>query len=296
MRETIVCIGEIAQHPHIFPETGIAVQSYEELCYYMRNHLICYLYTLPDEKLARFVAAELKLDKLSRTLSRLTDPAKDQMKYFAALFREGNYYSEDEIRGILDEYRTLKNADPYQQGKWLGDLFFSSGRAAMAVSHYEAALEQEGPTDAELGTVHHNLACALIRLFRFGDARIHLLKAWQYGEDERSLYYYYAIMALQEGLDKAREELKTFEVSDLVMESFENRFAQMQVSFQSSDAAARFRKMFLLSQAGREDDCIKIRDRYIRKMQKDFRPEMESPEYLFVMNPLEPVNNKKNIK
>ena len=291
MRETIVCIGKIAQHPHIFPETGIAVQSYEELCYYMRNHLICYLYTLPDEKLARFVAEELKLDKLARTLSRLTDPAKDQMKYFAALFREGNYYSEDEIRGILDEYRTLKNAGPYQQAKWLGDLFFSSGRASMAVSHYETALKQEGMTDAERGAVHHNLACALIRLFRYQDARLHLLKAWQYGEDERSLYYYYAIIALQEGLDRAREELKSFEVSDLLLEGFETRFAQMQVSFQSSDAAARFRKMFLLSQKGREEDCMKIRDRYIRKMQKDFRSEMESPDYLFVMNPPEAANN-----
>ena len=287
MRETLVCIGQIAQHPYVFNETGIAVSSYEELCYYMRNHLICYLYTLPDEKLARFIAGQLRLDKLGRTLSKLTDPARDQMKYFAALFREGSYYSEDEIRGILDEYRTLKNASRYQQGKWLGDLFFSSGRAAMAITHYQTALKQEGLTDAEQGAVHHNLACALIRLFRFRDARIHLLKAWQFGEDERSLYYYYAIMALQEGLEAAREDLRTFEVSDLVMDQFENQFAQMQVSFQGSDAAARFRKMFVLSQNGREEDCMKVQDRYVRKMQKDFRSEMDSGDSFYVMNPPE---------
>ena len=290
MRETLVCVGKIAEHPHVFPETGIAVLSYEELCYYMRGHLICYLYTLPDEKLARFVSEELKLEKLGKTLSRLTDPAKDQMKYFAALFREGNYYSEDEIRVILDEYRTLKNARRYEQYKWLGDLFYSSDRAAMAVTQYQAALKQEDVTDAERGAVHHNLACSLIKLFRFRDARIHLLKAWQYGEDERSLYYYYAVIALQEGLDRAREEMHSFEISDLVMDSFDTRYAQMQVAFQGSDAAARFRKMFTLSQKGREEDCIRVEENYVRKMQKRFRSEMDTGDQIFTMNLMEAVD------
>ena len=292
MRETLVCIGKTAQHPHVFEETGISVQTYEELCYYMRGHLICYLYTLPDEKLNRFIAEELRLEKLGRTLSKLQDPSKDQMKYFAALFREGNYYSEDEIRGILDEYRTLKNASRYRQSKWLGDLFFSSGRAAMAAAHYRTALKEENLTDAERGTVHHNLACALTRLFRFREARIHFLKAWQHGEDEKSLYYYYAIIALQEGLDKAKEELRSFEVSDLVTDHFDNDFSRMQDAFQGSDAAARFRKMFILSSNGREEDCMKVLDRCIRQMQRDFRSEPEAGDHLFVMNPLELVKEE----
>ena len=58
----------------------------EELCYYLSSHMICYLYTLPEEDLLVYIRDELGLEKLYRQLSRLTDPDRDQMKYFSALF------------------------------------------------------------------------------------------------------------------------------------------------------------------------------------------------------------------
>ena len=77
--------------------------------------MICYIHTLPGEDLLAYIRDELDLDKLSKQLSKLLDPEKDQMKYFAALFREGHYFNEDEIRDILDEYRGLMNAPVYLQ-------------------------------------------------------------------------------------------------------------------------------------------------------------------------------------
>ena len=96
--------------------------SYEELCYYLKRHMICYIHTLPGEDLLVYLRDELGLEKLYKQLIRLTDPEKDQMKYFSALFREGHYFNEDEIRDILDEYRSLMNAPVYRQKKWMGDL------------------------------------------------------------------------------------------------------------------------------------------------------------------------------
>ena len=274
MRESLQCIGRVASKGYRFDDTGICIFSYEEMCYYMRNHLICYLHTLPDRSLLTFIRDGLRLDKLYRTLCKLEDPARDQMKYFAALFREGNYYSEEEIRGILDEYRILKNAPVHQQCKWLGDLFFSRDRADMACVHYKTALKQEDLTEAERGAVHHNYGAALTRLFRFKDARIHFLKAYQYAADEKSLYYYYSIIALNEGLEKAEEEIRAIGNSDLVLTSFQEDFAQMKVAFQASDYARIFRKMYQLSEGGREEECRKVHDRFIRGLQKEFRSQI----------------------
>ena len=86
MRESIVCIGKIGAKPYRFPETGTQISSYEELCYYLSRHMVCYLYTLPEEDLLYYIRDELGLDKLYRQLSKLMNPEKDQMKYFSALF------------------------------------------------------------------------------------------------------------------------------------------------------------------------------------------------------------------
>ncbi len=51
----------------------------------MSQHMICYIHTLPGEDLLAYIRDELDLDKLSKQLSKLLDPEKDQMKYFAAL-------------------------------------------------------------------------------------------------------------------------------------------------------------------------------------------------------------------
>ena len=143
MRESLICIGKIGKKGYYFEDTGIQIFSYEELCYYLKRHMICYIHTLPGEDLLVYLRDELGLEKLYKQLIRLTDPEKDQMKYFSALFREGHYFNEDEIRDILDEYRSLMNAPVYRQKKWMGDLLVRSGRSARALESYQEALAED---------------------------------------------------------------------------------------------------------------------------------------------------------
>ena len=143
MRESLICIGKIGKKGYYFEDTGIQIFSYEELCYYLKRHMICYIHTLPGEDLLVYLRDELGLEKLYKQLIRLTDPEKDQMKYFSALFREGHYFNEDEIRDILDEYRSLMNAPVYRQKKWMGDLLVRSGRSARALESYQEALVEK---------------------------------------------------------------------------------------------------------------------------------------------------------
>lgn len=280
MRESIVCIGRMGKEPYRFPDTGALVFSYEELCYYMRGHMLCYLYTLPEEELLFYIRDELGLEKLYRQLSKLTDPDRDQMKYFSALFREGNYFSEDEIRQILDTYRDLKNTPYPVQCKWTGDMLLHAGRTTMAVHYYKEALKAESLGKVETGAAYHNMGIAKARLFRFEDARIDFVKAYQYAGDEESLYYYYCIIALTENIEKAKEEMEVFKISELSLESFENRFADMVDAFADSAMAEKQRKIHCLKEGEKDEEAAKMYQKLVRKMQSDFRQEIEVEDHL----------------
>lgn len=275
MRESLICIGKIGQKGYYFEDTGIQIFSYEELCYYLKRHMICYIHTLPGEDLLIYLRDELGLDKLYRQLIRLLDPEKDQMKYFSTLFREGHYFNEDEIRDILDAYRSLMNAPVYLQKKWMGDLLVSSGRAARAIESYQAALQEEDIAREDIGRIYHNAGIAKAKLFRFQNAKIDFIKAYQHLGEETSLFYYYAITALLEGIEAAGEELKEFEDSDILLDSFEGRFADFQEDFNYNAITEKYKKIVFLDENEKKEEAKEKKKRLIRSLQKDFRKEIE---------------------
>ena len=275
MRESLICIGKIGEKGYYFEDTGIQIFSYEELCYYLKRHMICYIHTLPGEDLLVYLRDELGLEKLYKQLIRLMDPEKDQMKYFSTLFREGHYFNEEEIRDILDEYRSLMNAPVYLQRKWMGDLLVSAGRSARAIECYKVALEEHEVSLEDTGRIYHNAGIAEARLFRFQNAKINFIKAYQHLGEETSLFYYYAITALLEGIEAAGEELKEFEDSDILLDSFESRFADFQEDFGYNATAEKYRKIVFLDENGKKEEAMEKKKRLIRSLQKDFRKEIE---------------------
>ena len=274
MRETLICTGRLGEHPYRFPETGTEVYSYEEICYYLSQHMICYLQTLPDEELLLFMKEELGLEKLAKVLSRLNNPERDQMKYFAALFREGNYFHEEEIRQILDEYRSLKNSPVHKKYKMLGDLMMESHRASAAMECYERALACKDINDKETGEICHNMGAAKMRLFRFQDAGLYFLKAYQRLEDERSLFYYYASVFLKEGKHRAEEEIRNLQVSDLLLESFQGKIDSFLEEFRHSDQSAACQRLRFMEENDRTENAKTKRQKQVRSMQKHFRSEL----------------------
>lgn len=274
MRESLVCIGKIAERGYHFEETGVRIFSYEELCYYLREHMVCYLDTLPEPALAVYIRDALGLPQLYRQLIKLTDPEKDQMKYFSVLFRAGNYFNEEEIREILDTYRAMKNAPLYHKKKALGDLYVRVGHAARAAAIYEKLLDEPKLNEEERGTLCHNLGVAHTRLFRFERAKIDFVKAYQYVGDERSLYYYYCIIAVTEGMERADSELASFEVHDLLSAPFREGVMHMKEDFAGSAPALACQKILFQEENGREEEAKKTREHFVRQLQREFRSEL----------------------
>lgn len=271
MRETIICTGRAGSIEYVFPETAVGVSSYEELCYYFKEHMAFYVNSLPEERLSAYISEELGLSHLGKQLYRYNNPQTDQMKYFTTLFREGSYYSEDEIKEILDEYRIKKEAPRYQQYKWIGDLYLQYKRYVMAIRYYEKALEEEIPEDSLKAALFHNRAVANARLFHFSSAKIDFLRAYQHSGEEESLFSYYALIAFDKGPGQANEELVDFDTVEMYKDSFEQRFADISEEFAYSKPAERFRRVEYLMKNNREDEAARLHMQYIRERQNEFR-------------------------
>ncbi|MCI6857989.1 MAG: hypothetical protein MR867_01660 [Eubacterium sp.] len=276
MRESLICIGKTTKNGYCFEDTGIRVFSYEELCFYLSQHMICYLSTLPGEDLLIFLREELGLSKLSRQLYKLLDPEKDQMKYFAALFREGNYFTEEEIRDILDHYRELKNEPVFRQEKKKGDLYVKCGRAQKALGCYRKALKQPKLPEEEKGALYHNQGIAWMKLFRFTDARLSFLKAYRYTGDEKSLFYYYCVIAFSEGQECAGKELAALDASDILLEAFEDRLEEMKEEFLTSAAGVCYRKILYMKENGRAQEAAERKAEMVQSLRHDFRKEIDT--------------------
>jgi hypothetical protein len=128
------------------------------------------------------------------------------------------------------------------------------------------------------------MAVAKARLFRFEDAKVDFLKAYQRSGVEVSLFYYYCIVAMLEGIQTASEELASFEVSDLVRESFENRFAGISDEFRYTSAAAGAERIDFLLKNDRPEEAKWFKERFVAKLRQNFRKELYMDENLLVTN------------
>lgn len=274
MRETLLCIGKIGKKPYCFSDTGVKVFSYEEICYYISQHMICYLYTLPDQTFTEYLREELGLERLAYMLEKLPNPKSDQMKYFSTLFREGNYFTEDEIRSVLDEYRKLKNTSVMRQSKCLGDIFMKYNKIANAIQCYRHALRYPADSDIEYGNLYHNLGVARMRLFRHREAQKAFVTAYRYNGAEDSLFYYYLSLMMTEGMQKADEGIESFKNASFLKSTFQERVSDLRESFLASEGNNNMKKLFFTMKNGKEEEASRQYKLQVRELQNSFREQL----------------------
>ncbi len=99
------------------------------------------------------------------------------------------------------------NAPVYLQKKWMGDLLqFRTGFKGDTV--LSGSIRAKRDKGRRSRTAYHNMGVAEAKLFRFENAKINFIKAYQYTGEESSLFYYYCIMALADGIEAARRRTK----------------------------------------------------------------------------------------
>ena len=78
--------------------------------------------------------------------------------------------------------------------------------------------------------------------------------------------------------------MQTFEVTDLLLESFEERFAELDDGFSWTEQAAKQKRIAFLSENQKEEEAETLYHQYVRRLQKNFRTDQELDDNLPVLN------------
>ena len=69
--------------------------------------------------------------------------------------------------------------------------------------------------------------------------------------------------------------MKEFEDSDMLLDAFEEKFAEYQEDFQYNAVSEIYKKIVFLNENGKEEEAKIKKKRLVRSLQKDFRKEIE---------------------
>ena len=69
--------------------------------------------------------------------------------------------------------------------------------------------------------------------------------------------------------------MKEFEDSDMLLDAFEEKFAEYQEDFQYNAVSEIYKKIVFLNENGKEEEANIKKKRLVRSLQRDFRKEIE---------------------
>ena len=201
MERVLFCAGSYASVPYYFENLGLRVYSAEELCYVLKENAFLFDKELLDRKLVRWIEDGLKLPELAAMLYPLLH-RKDAVAAFAdTILRYVQFYKEEEILETAEIFKVGANLNAYEKLKNRVDHMVENGRYALALSEYDALLEQIPEGEKQLtANLLHNKGVALCGLFLFDEAAALFLQAEELFPDRENMIAYLSAkrMAMEE--------------------------------------------------------------------------------------------------
>ena len=191
MDRVFFCAGSYASIPYYFENLGLRVYSAEELCYVLKENAFLLDKELLDRKLVRWIEDSLKLRDLAAMLYPLLH-RKDTVAVFVdTILRYVQFYGEKEILETAEILKVGANLNTYEKLKGRVDHMVENGRYALALSEYDALLEQIPEGEKQLtANLLHNKGVALCGLFLFEEAASFFLQAQELFPDRENMIAY----------------------------------------------------------------------------------------------------------
>ena len=202
MAGLILCRSKYADRPYYISNMSINIYSLEELCYYLYNNIYLIGTDLFDEGLVAYIDRELGEKELASQLEFLISQNAGLSELVMTVLRYVDYYSEEEINGLLVIIDELDTQNVSERLKARADNFLSNKRYSSAIHNYESIIY--GRRDASLGddfygNVWHNMGVAYAEMFAFYDAEKCFEKAYMLNHRDESSKAALAAGCLQKG-------------------------------------------------------------------------------------------------
>lgn len=182
-----------AENPYVFPVTGTRIYSVEELSYYIFRNI----YILTEEsfsiELVKWMKEEAGLEELADKIQHLLFEGNDLKDLVATILCSNDFYTEKEIKHLLDVIDELRAYPLSQRRKLRADAYMNYGNYHRAALEYEAVMKENATaafSQEEIGDMFHNLGVAHVHIASLQEACQEFKQAYTYNHREESLEYY----------------------------------------------------------------------------------------------------------
>jgi hypothetical protein len=221
MSKVILCTRKEAEHPFIFLNTKVEINTYEELCFYIYNNTVLISKSSLSDKLFDWIRDELDMPELAARLTALSNKTAFAQDLLVEILNEGGYYELEEIKSYVEAWQKYRRLTASQRKKLKADGYLGYRRYIKAASIYDDILEhsQDIKDSVFLGNVYHNRAVAAANNMDIEDAKIMFLRAYELNGNEESLRDYFIVFSAGNDSTTIRQEMRKFDLDD---EYFEN--------------------------------------------------------------------------
>lgn len=198
----IVCGRPLAKKPYYIQEAGLHIYSEQELCYYIYNNLMMIDDGFVNDRLIRFLDAELGMKELAGKLSKWKGKMSTS-QLLLLIMQEVDYYSQEELEEFQVRLGEKEQAQPYDLLKSRADYMMRQKHYPKAIEIYDHILSQEKewavPREM-LGRLWHNRGLAQAGMFWMQEAADSLVRSYGMLQDSDILKELFYLHLLEPGV------------------------------------------------------------------------------------------------
>lgn len=236
MGKVLYCETKESETPYIFPNTRIAVYSYEEVCYYIFQNSSMITRQVLSHPFTDWVSEKLGLTELAEETQKLVDDPdkslRDILQYFLLAY---NYYSGDEVALLFEQMKEMSRLPEYERLKRQADTYLRFKKIFRAVNAYRSILEMDDLPDEFRSGVCHNIGVALSRNFELDQAAGYFQMAYIIHPNDVSLIAYLSVFFMLRQDDRAREAAAELGVTKEHFEKIRNEYLRTEDGYKETD-------------------------------------------------------------
>lgn len=205
--------------PYIFEDTGVAVCSYEELCYYICHNSVLFAEDWCTFSLLHWISRDLQMEEIVRQMNGYSQNSCLQI---SVLLSCGDYMRKRDVDPVIEEIKSLQNGSRIQYYKKKGDCYLRYGKFFRARQEYQQLLKQEHliPDKIFLGNIYHNIGVTYLMDRDIAEGKRYFLTALTNNRNKDTCFQYLLLIYLENGEPAVKTEALKLGLSAETSEEF----------------------------------------------------------------------------
>lgn len=273
MSNLVLCRADTRARPYTFEDTGTAVYSYEELCYYICHNPVLFAEDWCSFSLLNWISGELHMDEMVRQMNGYS---KNSCLQVSILLNYGDYLGKKETAPVLEEIQSIQKGSRIQYHKKKGDCYLRYGKLFRARQEYQKLLKQEHliPDKIFLGNIYHNLGTTYLLDRDLEEGKRCFLTAWNNHPNKDTCFQYLLIIYLEQGEPGVKLEALKLGLAGETAQDFLDALRGKLAEAELTQEQESFRRLRFLKEQGNIRGYEQKTDHMLEQWKKQYRKEI----------------------